>query len=43
MVQCWNKSRKSGVEPGPVPHCPHKALHEAVRNKLCTTKEGASV
>jgi hypothetical protein len=26
--ECCRKSRKFGVEPGPVPHCPHWASHE---------------
>jgi hypothetical protein len=43
MVECWRKSRKSGVEPGSVPHCPHWASDKAARNKHGTRKEGASV
>jgi len=32
-VQCWRKSRESGVETGPEPHCSYWASHE-VRKKL---------
>ena len=38
MLECWRKSRKSGVEHGSVPHCRNWASHEAVRNKHGATK-----
>jgi len=43
MVQCWRKSKKLGVEPRTVPHCPHWASHKAIKNEHCTTKGEASV
>jgi hypothetical protein len=43
MEKCWRKSRQLTVEPGPVPHCPHWASHEAVRNEHGTAKAEAIV
>ena len=39
MVQCWRKSRKLGVEPGLVPHCPNWPSYEAAINEMLQQNE----